>query len=297
MTVSFLGGRRIVFLGTPGPAAQILGRLLDEGFDVAEVVTGADVRRGRGGETSGSPVKQVAQAHGIPVRHHLSEVSTPWEECLGVVVAYGRMIPSSVLERTSMVNVHFSLLPRWRGAAPVERAILAGDDTTGVCIMEVVEELDAGGVFAVAEIPVGDATRDELLLSLTHLGGDLLVRVLRGERTVAVPQTGEASYARKVTPVEGLIEWSHDALSIARQVRAVRAYTWVEGRRVLVLEADVEPGRRDGVVGQCDDDAVVTCGEGLVRLRRVQPEGRSPLDAREWRRGVRGAVRLGEENA
>lgn len=296
MTQSFLGDRRIVFLGTPAPAAEILERLISEGFDVAEVVTGPDVRRGRGGAVSGSPVKIVAQMHGVPVRHDLAEVSSPWEEVLGVVVAYGRLIPSAVLDRASMLNVHFSLLPRWRGAAPVERAILAGDDTTGVCIMEVVEELDAGGVYASAEISVGESTKDELLSSLTELGADLLVRVLRGGVVSAVPQTGETTYARKINPAEGMIDWSDDAESIARQVRALRAYTSVAGRRLLVIAAERHGVGRGGIAGDCDEDAVVTCGKGSLRLVRVQPEGRAPLDAGEWRRGVRGDVRLGAEN-
>ena len=293
MTETFLGDRKIVFLGTPPPAAEILARLVAEGFDVCEVVTGADARRGRGGSVTGSPVKKVAQSHGIPVRHSLEDVTARWEEVLGVVVAFGRIIPAGLLARTSMVNVHFSLLPRWRGAAPVERAILAGDETTGVCIMEIVEELDAGGVYASGEISVGFATRDELLSGLTSLGADLLVRTLRGPAVAAVPQVGEPTYARKISPAEGSIDWTSDAVSVSRVVRALRAHTTAGGRRLLVLGA--EPLEVDGlgVPGHCDGSAVVTCGSGSLRLTRVQPEGRGPLDAREWRLGVRGDVTLG----
>ncbi len=294
MSDTFLGERRIVFLGTPSPAAEILSRLVAEGFEVCEVVTGADARRGRGGSVTGSPVKQVALAHGIPVRHSLDDVSSRWEDVLGVVVAFGRIIPAELLARTSMVNVHFSLLPRWRGAAPVERAILAGDETTGVCIMEVVEELDAGGVFAAGEIPVSGSTRDELLSSLTRLGADLLVRTLRGPVVDPLPQVGEPTYARKITPAEGSIDWSADAVSVSRVVRALRAHTTVGGRRLLILAAEPLGVEGRGDPGWCDTSAIVTCGTGSLRLTTVQPEGRSPLDAREWRHGVRGDLTLGE---
>lgn len=297
MTQSFLGGRRIVFLGTPAPAAAILDRLVTEGFDIAEVVTGTDARRGRGSARTGSPVKQVAERHGIVVRHDLESVSVAWEEAVGVVVAYGRIIPAELLSRTTMVNVHFSLLPRWRGAAPVERSILAGDPTTGVCIMEVVDELDAGGVYASAEIEIGRADRDELLASLTVLGADRLVEVLRGPASMAVPQVGEPTYAKKIRPEEGIIDWSNDAETIVRQVRALRAHTWIDGRRLLVLEAESARSNGAGSPGECDDSATVTCGAGSLRLITVQPEGRAALDALQWRRGVRGPVKLGPENS
>lgn len=293
MSGSFLGDRKIVFLGTPTPAAEILERLVAEGFEICEIVTGADARRGRGGAVSPSPVKQVASAHGIPVRHSLDDVSSRWEDVLGIVVAYGRIIPADLLARTSMINVHFSLLPRWRGAAPVERAILAGDETTGVCIMEVVEELDAGGVFASGELPVGASTRDELLSSLTRLGAELLVRTLRGRPLNAVPQEGEPTYARKISPDEGSIDWSADAVSVSRVVRALRAHTTVGGRRLRVLGAEPLEADGKGRPGDCDDSAVVTCGSGSLRLVRVQPEGRAVLDARDWRLGVRGDLTLG----
>lgn len=293
MTDTFLGDRKIVFLGTPSPAAEILSRLVAEGFDVCEVVTGPDARRGRGGAVTGSPVKQVAVDHGIPVRHSLDEVTSRWEDVLGVVVAYGRIIPAGLLARTTMVNVHFSLLPRWRGAAPVERAILAGDDTTGVCIMEVVDELDAGGVFASEEMPVGTSTRDELLSALTRIGADLLVRTLRGRPVTAVPQRGEPSYARKISTTEGSIDWGADALSVSRVVRALRAHTTAGGRRLIVLEAEPLDADGPGSPGHCDGSAIVTCGAGSLRLVSVQPEGRPPIDARQWRRGVRGELVLG----
>ncbi len=293
MTDSFLAGRRLVFLGTPEPAARILRRLLEEGFDVCHVVTGRDAKRGRGGALSPSPVKVVALGHGVPVVHDLDHLPADNGTMLGVVVAYGRMIPAPILARIPMVNVHFSLLPRWRGAAPVERAILAGDATTGVCIMEVVDELDAGGVFARREIPVGDSTASALMHSLTALGADLLVDVLGGPAIVPVPQSGTPTYAKKITASEGVIDWNAPVRDIVRQVRALRCHTTVSGRRLLVLSVEPAGERRGTTTGACDDEAVVDCGDGAVRLVEVQPEGRGVVDALQWRRGVRGPVQFG----
>ena len=141
--------RPLVFLGTPIAAATVLSELIRNGFEIAHVVTRADARRGRGSSTTPSPVKQVAIENSISVSHDMTWLQeNSNRDLLGVVVAYGKIIPSSVLSHIPMVNIHFSLLPRWRGAAPVERAILAGDMRTGVCIMNVEETLDTGDVFA-----------------------------------------------------------------------------------------------------------------------------------------------------
>ncbi|MGA1358221.1 MAG: methionyl-tRNA formyltransferase, partial [Ilumatobacteraceae bacterium] len=145
--------RRIVYLGTPEVAVSPLRALVAAGVDVALVITRVDKRRGRGGELSPSPVKRAAMDLGIPVSHRLEDALTVGAD-LGVVVAYGRIIPAAVLERLAMINVHFSLLPRWRGAAPVERALLAGDQETGICIMRVEEGLDTGVVYARVVVPI-----------------------------------------------------------------------------------------------------------------------------------------------
>lgn len=287
--MSFLGSRSLVFLGTPEPAAFVLRRLVDEGFPIESVVTRRDARRGRGAEVSPSPVKTVALEAGIEVRHDLDRLSTaPPGHLLGVVVAYGRIIPTPVLEVVPMVNLHFSLLPRWRGAAPVERAILAGDDTTGVCLMEVVPDLDAGGVYSNAEVKVADLTAARLTEVLARTGADLLVDLLRGAPVDPVPQSGEVTYADKVRPDEGRIDWRRDAREIVRVVRALRAYTESEGRRLIVHEAEVVGTDVDRSPGSCGPDAVVGCGVGSVRLVTVQPEGKPPMDGVQWRRGRRG---------
>lgn len=290
--MSFLGSRSIVFLGTPEPAARVLRALLDAGLTVESVVTRPDVRRGRGGATSPSPVKSVAVASAIPVHHDVEYLAerAPGSS-LGVVVAYGRIIPRRVLDVVPMVNVHFSLLPRWRGAAPVERAILEGDEVTGVCLMDVVAELDAGGVYARREVSVGDDDTDGLTAKMADIGASMMVDLLSGPSVVAVPQRGEASYAAKISPADAVIDWNDDAATIVRRVRAVRAHTTVGGRRLIVHAARVagqlDGPDRDPRPGSCGSDAVVACGSGAVELLRVQPEGKGELDAWDWRRGRR----------
>ncbi len=156
--------RRLVYLGTPEIAVPPLRALHEAGHDIVLVVSQPDRRRGRGGAVSPSPVKAAALDLGVPVTDRVDDVIDAGAD-LGVVVAYGRLIRPHVLAAVPMVNMHFSLLPRWRGAAPVERAILAGDTVTGVCIMDVADELDAGDVYAVAEVPIGDTTTADQLRS------------------------------------------------------------------------------------------------------------------------------------
>lgn len=289
--MTFLGSRSIVFLGTPEPAARVLSVLIAERFPIDAVVTRVDARRGRGGSLSPSPVKKVALEAGIEVHHDLDWLAAPGSrDRLGVVVAYGRIIPARILASTPMVNLHFSLLPRWRGAAPVERAILAGDEQTGVCVMKVVEELDAGGVYAKTEIPVGSSNAADLTVRLADAGARLLVGVLRGDVIDAAPQSGDVTYAEKIRADEALIDWKADARTVVRTVRALRAHTLVDGRRLIVhdvSECGSEVHLADGPPGTCNPDGVVSCGSGAVRLVTVQPEGRSAMEAGQWRRGRR----------
>lgn len=284
--------RPIVFLGTPDAAATILERLITEGFRVVHVVTRPDARRGRGGSTSPSPVKATAEVHGIEVSHDLSwldENANPG--LLGIVVAYGRIIPSRLLGRMQMVNVHFSLLPRWRGAAPVERAILAGDPVTGVCLMEVEPTLDTGPVYARAEIDVpSDSTIESLTAALADVGGALLVQTLRSGLPNPQPQEGSASYAEKVTPTESRIDWGRTAIDIDRQVRALRAHTFFNGARLRVVECSVGEPTVGGASepGRLSSDGCVATADGAIRLVRVQPEGKPVMEAAAWLRGLQG---------
>ena len=286
---------RLVYLGTPDMAVPPLEALHAAGHDVALVITRPDRRRGRGSAVSPSPVKAAAQRLGLAVSHELADATTVGAE-LGVVVAYGRIIPADVLADLPMVNLHFSLLPRWRGAAPVERAILAGDERTGVCVMEVDEGLDTGDVLACAEVPIGPATTAaELRDQLVELGSELLVEVLSTWPRTGVPQAADGvTYAEKLTAEDHRLDWSGDAAQLDRVVRVGDAWTTFRGRRLKVLEAEplLEAGGPDAGTatappGTLVEPTVVSCGTGALRLGRVQPEGRAPMDAAAWANGAR----------
>lgn len=291
-----MGRTPLVFLGTPEPAAVVLGALVDAGHDIVHVVTGADKRRGRGGRTSGTPVKDLAMARGIPVSHDLSWFGG-WipPDLRGVVVAYGRIIPMPILEAVPMWNVHFSLLPRWRGAAPVARAILAGDARTGVCIMEMEEGLDTGGVLGCTETAIEPTdTTESLTDRLAHLGAARLLQCLEDPTVRPVPQQGNPTYAHKISAEEGRIDWTGSVDLIDRQVRALRAFTSAEGKRVRVLAIDRcdHDGPGGARPGEVLEDGCVVAGDGTVRLVRVQEEGRPVRDASDWLRGWRPAQRV-----
>ena len=260
--------RPLVFLGTPEVATVPLRALVAAGHDVRLVVTGPDRRRGRGSATSPSPVAVCARELGLAVSHDVDDVLDTGAG-LGVVVAFGQIIRPHVLERMPMVNLHFSLLPRWRGAAPVERAILAGDRTTGVCVMDVVEGLDEGGVRASAELEVGTATASELRSRLAELGTDLLLAELTVGLHPATPQEGEVTYARKITPDDLRIDWSAPAEVSQRVVRVGGAWTTWRGERMRILAAEVV--------------------DGCLVPTTVQPAGRGPMGLDDWRRGARPA--------
>ncbi|MFZ9629563.1 MAG: methionyl-tRNA formyltransferase [Ilumatobacteraceae bacterium] len=272
--------RRLVYLGTPEMAVPPLLALVDAGHEVVLVVTRTDKRRGRGGDLSPSPVKAVAAELGLRVSHDLADVSGARAD-LGVVVAYGRIIPRALLEPPSgvpMVNLHFSLLPRWRGAAPVERALLAGDRETGVCIMRVVEALDAGPVLASDVEPIGPRdTAAALRARLVDRGSALLVQTLARELDAGSPQVGEPVYAAKITGADLRLDWSQPAEHIDRVVRVGGAWTTFRGRRVRILDSALET-----TVGTALEVPV----DG-VRIVRVQPEGRGPMTIGEFERGAR----------
>jgi methionyl-tRNA formyltransferase len=282
--------RPLVFLGTPAAAATVLSELIRNGFEIVHVVTRADARRGRGSSTTPSPVKQVAVDNAIEVSHDMTWLKENSERNLfGVVVAYGKIIPASVLSRTPMVNVHFSLLPRWRGAAPVERAILAGDASTGVCIMNVDETLDTGDVFAQREINIVDThTTESLTRDLASLGAELLVDTLNDGLGAGVPQEGETTYATKVNPDELRLNWNLSSVEVLRRVRAVRSYTMLADQRLKIIQAEVHQNTEQLSPGHCDAAGIVGTRDGAVRLVLVQPEGKAAMDAAAWLRGRSG---------
>ena len=275
---------RLAYLGTPEVAVEPLRALVRAGFDVAVVISGPDKRRGRGSERSPSPVKAAALDLGIPVSDRLEDV-LGHDIDLAVVVAYGRIIPASILAVVPMLNIHFSLLPRWRGAAPVERALLAGDDVTGVCLMDVGVELDTGDVHAREVTTIlPDDTLVSLRTRLVEMGSRLLVDTLLAGLGEPMPQQGEPTYAAKIAPDELEIDWSASAASIHRLVRLGGAWTRFRGNRLKVHR--VAPSTGSGSPGTIHG-LVVACGADALELVEVQPEGRSRIDASSWRNGAR----------
>ena len=280
---------RLAYLGTPEVAVPPLRALVAAGHEIVAVVTRPDRRRGRGPATSPSPVKAAAVELGLPVTDSLGDLAGSGAD-LGVVVAYGRIIPADVLAALPMVNLHFSLLPRWRGAAPVERAILAGDPVTGVCVMAVDEGLDTGAVYARREVPVGDESLAELRGRLVAVGTAMLVELLAGgvdALPVPVPQSGQPTYAEKLGPAELELDWGRPAVELARVVRLGRAHTVFRGRRLGVLGARVLDGVSSGSAPGTLADGWVSTGGGRLELVRVQPEGGRPMAAADWWRGAR----------
>ncbi|MFV0525669.1 MAG: methionyl-tRNA formyltransferase [Acidimicrobiales bacterium] len=278
--------QRLVYLGTPDAAVPPLAALYDAGFDIALVVSRPDRRRGRGSKTTPSPVKAAATDRGLPVTDDLAEAATVGAE-LGVVVAYGRIIPTPILEQLRMVNIHFSLLPRWRGAAPVERAILAGDAETGVCLMDVAPELDTGAVYQRRTVTIDpDETADDLTARLALIGADLAVTTLREGLDHPDPQTGEVTYAAKIDPAELRLDWARPAAELARVVRIGRAWTTYQGKRLRVVEARPVEAPAAGPVGTIGPDGVAA-GTGTLELVTVQPEGKKAMPAAAWLNGVR----------
>lgn len=292
---------RIAFFGTPANSARVLQSVIDAGHEVALVVTQPDKRRGRGSATSMSAVKEVALEHGIDVTHRVEDVLDVDVE-LGVLVSFGRIIKSDVLRHVTILNLHPSLLPRWRGATPVEAAIMAGDQTTGIAVMELVEAMDAGPVHAMVETAIRpDEDAGQLYGRLFAIGTELLLEQLQYGLTEPVPQQGEPTYCGRLTPEDFHIDWTDPAGEIQRLTRVGRAWTTFRGRRFFVVAADVLEDRRPGPEEGSQDDRgdrsrrrpgsidgidVVT-GDGVLRLLKVQAEGKGPQDARSWERGAR----------
>lgn len=281
---------RLAFFGTPEAAVPTLVGLVDAGHDVALVVTRPDKRRGRGSASMPSPVKAAAIDLGIPVTHDLGEVLSARVEA-GVVVAYGRIIPKALLDEVPMLNVHFSLLPRWRGAAPVERAVLAGDTETGVSIMRLDEGIDTGPVLARRVVAILDGeSAPDLEERLAREGADLMTQLLEaglGALPDGEPQSGEATYAAKIDPGELRIDWSRSADELVRLIRLGRAWTPFRSKRLLVLRATALPEDPKGAPGTLAPGCKVATGNGTLVLEEVCPEGRRAMSAAEWVRGAR----------
>ncbi|PFG16708.1 methionyl-tRNA formyltransferase [Propionicimonas paludicola] len=303
---------RLVFAGTPQLAADTLQVLLDSGrHQVVAVLTRPDAAKGRSARLLPSPVAELAEQRGIEVLKP-ARPSEPWLaqrlaelniDCVPVV-AYGGLIPSSLLEAIPQgwMNLHFSLLPRWRGAAPVQRAILAGDQVSGVTIFDIVAELDAGPVLATAPYEFGpDETAGEALAGLTTLGAGLLLETLdrleAGSAVAEAQPSDGVTLAPKLTPAEARLDWTAPAEALARVIRANNpspiAWTTLNGERFRVLRArPVEGAAEPGVVEATKNSVLVGTGAGLLELVEVQPAGKRVLAAADWARGLRQASRF-----
>ncbi len=301
-----LTGMRILFAGTPAVAADVLRALVDDGrHEVVAALTRPDAARGRSKRLLPSEVAQLAVERGIEVLKPATlrdEAATAQIEALGVdccvVVAYGALVPARLLAlpRHGWVNVHYSLLPRWRGAAPVQRAIMAGDETTGVSIFRLVPELDAGPVLAQLPVAVGERDAGELLAALTSVAVDALTTsldALEAGTAALTPQPDEGvTYAAKLTPDDARLDWTKPAADLGRIVRGCHpapvAWTTLDGERFRVLRAQPadDPGLAVGQVAVGKRDVLVGTGGGALRLVTVQPQGRRPMPAADWGRGL-----------
>jgi methionyl-tRNA formyltransferase len=307
---------RLAFLGTPDFAVAALARLVAAGHDIACVYAQPPAPRGRGQVLKPSPVHAFALAHDLPVRTPAS-MRSPEEiaafQALNLdaacVVAYGQILPREVLEapRLGAFNLHGSLLPRWRGAAPIQRAVMAGDPVTGVQVMRMTEGLDEGPVLATATVRIGPLDtagdiHDRLAAAGAALLADSLPKIAAGE-LAEVPQAQEGvTYAKKIRPREARIDWTRTAAQIDGQIRGLSPFpgAWFEAPsakgpvRVKALACMREAA--EGAPGEVlDDDLLIACGEGAVRLLRLQREGRGAQPADEFLRGfpLPAGVRLG----
>jgi len=292
---------RLVFMGTPDFSVTALKALIEAGHEICAVYSQPPRKAGRGQKLKPSAVHAYAESQSIEVRTPVSLKDADAQRAFadlnadaGVVVAYGLILPKAILDAPKMgcFNIHASLLPRWRGAAPIQRAIEARDEETGVTIMQMDEGLDTGPMLMSESLEIpGDMTAQALHDALSEMGGRLIVAALAGiatGRMEAEPQSLDGvTYAKKIDKAETRIDWSRPAVEIAAQVRGFYPMVWFErdGQRVRVLSALPE-GDAVGQPGETLDDALlVACGTNALRLLRVQPAGKSAMAAAPYLRG------------
>ncbi|HEX4636451.1 MAG TPA: methionyl-tRNA formyltransferase [Rhizomicrobium sp.] len=301
---------RLAFLGTPDFAVPTLAELIAQGHDIAAVYSQPPRPKGRGMTLEPGPVHAFAERAKLPVRTPLSLKSAQDQAAFAaleldaaIVVAYGLLLPKPILEapRLGCFNLHGSLLPRWRGAAPIQRAVMAGDTETGVMVMQMEEGLDTGPVLMAERVAIGRKTSGDLAAELSRLGADLMVRALgaleRGAVT-AQPQSEQGvTYAKKISKDEARIDWTKSAGEIDCLIRGLApvpgAFTEVKGERLKILYAMPVPDRGDflmaasgGGAGEViTDELTVACGEGALKLLKVQRAGKGVMDVRELLKG------------
>ena len=307
---------RIVYFGTPRFAVATLERLLASSHEVVAVVTQPDRRRGRGQKVSASAIKDAATTHGLTVLQPeqmkdpvFFDTMTALVPDLGVVAAYGKLLPDQLLAlpRFGMINVHASLLPKYRGAAPIHRAIMNGETETGITIIQLVHEMDAGPMLRSASQSIGpDDTSETLDHSLATLGADLLVATvddIEAGRAQAVPQDhDQATFAPRLSRDDGVIDWNRPATEIRNRVRGLlpwpHAFSFLDGRRIMFLQSTVvdwpettgelETVRAGTILKAAKDRLVVSAGaHTALAIHELLPEGRRPLATRAFLSGRR----------
>ena len=297
---------RIVFIGTPEFAVPTLAEIVARGHDVAAVYTRAPKPAGRGRTERKSPIHLAAEGFGLAVHTPRSLKSVDEQAVfamhaadVAVVVAYGLILPLPILEAPldGCLNLHGSLLPRWRGAAPIQRAVMAGDARTGVMVMKMDEGLDTGPVGLVEEMPIGpDTTAGELHDQMMLVGADLMGRALsaleRGSLHFTPQSEDGVTYAKKIEKAEARIDWSRPAAEVHNLIRGLSPFpgAWFElplsggTARIKVLRSTLAQG--SGAPGTMLDGLTIACGEGSVRLLQVQREGKAGMDADAFLRGA-----------
>jgi methionyl-tRNA formyltransferase len=294
---------RLVFMGTPDFAVPVLDAFLKNGDEIAAVYSQPPRPAGRGQKLTPSPVQAFAEQHGLAVRHPVS-LKTPDAQAefaalnadAAIVVAYGLLLPKPILEapKHGCFNLHASLLPRWRGAAPIQRALMAGDAETGVCAMQMDVGLDTGPVLLRESLPITPRmTVSELHDELVRVGAPLMLRAVHDFAAGKIqpqPQPTEGvTYAAKLLKDEGRIDWTKSAAEIDRAVRALNpgigTHFEIHGERIKLLAA--EPVSGSGAVGTTlDDVGTVACGEGALKLLKLQRPGKTPVAIGDFLRGL-----------
>jgi methionyl-tRNA formyltransferase len=298
---------RLIFMGTPDFAVPTLLELVAHGHEIAAVYTRVAKPAGRGMKLQPSPIEQEARRLGIPVMTPTTlktpqalEAFRAHDAEAAVVVAYGMILPQAILDSPKLgcFNLHASLLPRWRGAAPINRAIMAGDAETGVMVMKMDAGLDTGDVAMAERIAITDAmTAADLHDALARLGGDLMVRAIGALERGSLQLTGQSeqgvSYAAKIDKAESRIDWNRPARAVLRHIHGLSPFpgAWcempIEGQPMRVKVLRCAAAERGGAAGDLlDDRLTIACGEGAIRILELQRAGKAPMKAEEFLRGT-----------
>ena len=272
--------------------------LAKETFEISLVITNPDRPKGRGRQLHPSPVKEAAQRLSLPVAHDLADLEATLERPdiadIAVVVAYGQIIPKHLLTKLPFINLHFSLLPKWRGAAPLERAILAGDTRTGICLMALEPTLDTGPIYSQTEREIAPhETLEELRQRLAIDAADLLVAALKEGLREPTPQQGDPTWAKKITTEDRHLNWSLTADHLNRIIRIGGAWTTFRNKRFLIWKAAPTPEpalsvKQGELLWEADSGRLLTgAGDGTsLEISEVQPEGKSRMSAKAWVNGA-----------